>query len=306
MAKLTMLKGLPASGKSTLSRELVGNGKSCIRINRDDLRAMMYGKYSSWSGKKEEIVIKAEKAMASSALTSGYNVIIDDTNLSYRHKDMWSNIANTVDAKFEVVEVNTDIDSCVFRDRMRGNERVGRAVIENMALKYNFLIPLSPNRSKITIWDVDGTLIDISHRCGRDENGKILHPTALKHLAYQDKVYKPIAKWFKQAQNTTTAFIVSGRGTDEGIFTEDMLRTAGVVPDRMFMRNSGDNRADVIVKKEILDRILFVYGVDCIEFVVDDCPSVVNMWRSNGLKVYPVNQQSWEGRECLSQPETLS
>ena len=30
-------------------------------------------------------------------------------------------------------------------------------------------------------------------------------------------------------------------------------------------------------------------------FVVDDCPRVIEMWRRNGLNVFPVNQDRWEG-----------
>lgn len=58
--KLTMLRGLPASGKTTAARDLVRTSGNFGRINRDDLRAMLFE--SVWSGKREDIVVDAEKA----------------------------------------------------------------------------------------------------------------------------------------------------------------------------------------------------------------------------------------------------
>jgi hypothetical protein len=189
-----------------------------------------------------------------------------------------------------------NVDTCVCRDRGRVS-RVGRAVIENMALRYN-LLPQLVVRRKITIWDIDGTLANIDHRLDRvDKNGKKIHVSALKSEAWKDGLNRTIAEWLLTAHETFQVFVVSGRGTDEAIPTENWLANKGVHPDRVFMRNGGDNRSDDIVKQEILDRIFSTYGRDSIEFVVDDRPRVVAMWRKNGLKVYPVNQGSWEGKE---------
>jgi len=46
--KLKILRGLPGSGKSTLAKQLVKDSGSSGRINRDDLRAMIFD--SVWSG----------------------------------------------------------------------------------------------------------------------------------------------------------------------------------------------------------------------------------------------------------------
>jgi hypothetical protein len=189
------------------------------------------------------------------------------------------------------------IDECIRRDRCRGNDRVGRAVIENMALRYN-LLPKLQIRTRIAIFDIDGTLANIDHRLNiSDGKGKIMHPSALKQYAMQDRLNTPVADWLCSAQKDVVIFIVSGRGTDEAVTTDNWLLQNRINPDRIFMRQGGDNRADTIVKQEILTRIDSIYGKYSIEFVVDDRPAVVQMWRNNGLKVYPVNQESWEGRE---------
>ena len=51
MSKLLILKGLPASGKSTYAKELVSKGWK--RVNKDDLRSMIDG--GKWSKKNEEM-----------------------------------------------------------------------------------------------------------------------------------------------------------------------------------------------------------------------------------------------------------
>ena len=54
MSKLLMLRGLPASGKSTYAKELADKG--WIRVNKDDLRAMLNN--SNWSKGNEKRVLK--------------------------------------------------------------------------------------------------------------------------------------------------------------------------------------------------------------------------------------------------------
>ena len=51
------------------------------------------------------------------------------------------------------------------------------------------------------------------------------------------------------------------------------------------MRASGDYRPDYIVKQEILDAN---FDKGDVELVIEDRPSVIRMWKSNGLKVEDV------------------
>ena len=84
--KLTMLKGLPASGKSTLARQMKKESGNSGRINRDDIRSMLFE--SVWTGKREQVTIDCEKAIADVLFKHGMNPIIDDTNLGERHRQM--------------------------------------------------------------------------------------------------------------------------------------------------------------------------------------------------------------------------
>lgn len=295
MSKLTMMIGLPGSGKSDLAIKIVGSGNGCVRVNRDDLRAMMYGPHGSWSGKKEDLVIKQEKVLALTALGQNKDVIIDDTNLSDRNRNMWSEFARQNGASFDMIDLRSvEVDECINRDFER-EKRVGRAVIERMALWYK-LLPVFGMRKQIAIFDIDGTLADGEERRHFIKNGN-KDWASYRQLAYSDKPIQPIIDWLKETQRDHMIFIVSGRGTDEGLVTEKWLYKNHIHPDRLFMRQGGDYREDSIIKQEILDKIVGIYGKDPIKFVVDDRPRVVRMWRANGLKVYPVNQESWEGVE---------
>ena len=86
MAKLTMTKGLPASGKSTWSNEqvLAAPPGHLVRITKDQLRAMLHAGAHS-KGTESQIVL-ARDSLVSTFLKSGVDVIVDDTNLVPFHE----------------------------------------------------------------------------------------------------------------------------------------------------------------------------------------------------------------------------
>ena len=80
MQKVTILQGLPASGKSTYAKKLVNaNPENTIIVNRDSIREGL-GKY--WVPSRECLVTQIEQFMIKEALLKRYNVIIDATNLN--------------------------------------------------------------------------------------------------------------------------------------------------------------------------------------------------------------------------------
>jgi predicted kinase len=72
-------RGLPASGKTTWSRAWITLHPSYKRVNRDDLRMMIYE--GAWNQKKEQAVLAARKAIIEGLLDAGCNLVLDDTNL---------------------------------------------------------------------------------------------------------------------------------------------------------------------------------------------------------------------------------
>lgn len=136
MQQLIICKGLPASGKTTFSREWVNEDpKSRIRVNRDDIRRML-GPY--WIPTREDLVTEIEEQMLFGALDHKYNVILDATNF---RSDKWGPFLyrNNLEKVEVIIKDFTDvpIEVCIERDKNRSKEeQVGEKVIMDMYNKY--------------------------------------------------------------------------------------------------------------------------------------------------------------------------
>lgn len=271
-----MLEGLPASGKSTYAKELVLGGGNWVRINRDLLRTMLH--FDKWSGKKEGDTILASQEIALAMLKSHTNVIIDDTNLSSRHENMWREIAASVGASFEKKSFTTDWSECIARDRDR-DKKVGHNVILAMAMQYDKI----PELRKIIVCDIDGTVADCDHRrhhldsTPKDWKGFFSEMNKdLPRIHVYDDVYD------LSVHTGADIIFVSARPEDYREATEEWLRYYGMDHFHLLMRPSNDSRPDTEVKEEIYNKYLSHYEI---VKVFDDRPSVIRMWESKGLDV---------------------
>jgi predicted kinase len=269
MSKIYLCQGLPASGKSTWAKEKVAEDGNCFRLNKDDIRAMMFGN-SKWSPKKEGIVEEVEFKSAASILTADYGLVVDDTNLNSKIVRKWENLANAHKAKLELVSfLDTPLATCIARDKTR-DKKVGRAVIENMALR-NGLINWD-KYEEWAIYDVDGTLLDIEHRRhfvqGANKDWKAFFAGCCDDTPRQEVV----DMFHADKALGRGIVVVSGRPLDMcGFATYESLEKAGLEYDHIFMRNGGDFRSDVDVKNGFLKFM----PQDKIKHVVDDRPSVL-------------------------------
>lgn len=128
MAKLVLLRGLPASGKSTYSAQLVMRGYK--RVNADDLRLMVdNGVYTK---PNEKYITDVMQTMAALALQSGYNVVYDNTNFNPFHYKWALGLCRELRCELEVVDIKTPLEVCVQRDLERTKGRVGKDVIMRM------------------------------------------------------------------------------------------------------------------------------------------------------------------------------
>lgn len=130
MKTITLTKGLPASGKTTWAREQQKKNPNLVRVNKDDLRAMLND--GMWSRGNEKFVLKVRDFIVEESLKDGKSVIVDDTNLHSKHKNRMWEIASKYNA---VVQVKSFMDvtpqECVRRDALRPNP-VGKTVIYSM------------------------------------------------------------------------------------------------------------------------------------------------------------------------------
>ena len=100
------------------------------------------------------------------AIITGYNVIIDDTNLTDKHIESWKRVAEDV-ASDLAIEVEVEVRDftkevtmyeCINRDMLRPNS-VGPHVIAGMAMANKLT-----DFTKIVVCDIDGTIANIEHR----------------------------------------------------------------------------------------------------------------------------------------------
>lgn len=273
---LIMLLGLPASGKTTYAMELVEKG--CKRVNKDELRAMIDG--GKWSKEKEKTILETEKQIVKNLLTSGYNVVVDDTN--FAHRETWSEIAKECDADFSIKDfTGVSPRVCIERDIARGS-KVGAKVILDMYNRYvkPEKIDLIENIAKqqVFIFDIDGTL---AHMDGR-------HPHEYNKVS-TDKLDKHVAMILSILSMNFKIIFVSGRKDscrhETAKWIEDNI-TIYYGDHELFMRKYGDNRSDDIVKKEIYQE--HIENKYTVLGVFDDRDRVVDMWRSLGLTCYQV------------------
>jgi predicted kinase len=135
--------------------------------------------------------------------------------------------------------------------------------------------------TKAVIFDIDGTLADLTHRLHHIQNGSRNWDGFFAECG-NDTVIEPIRDLAVLiARQGWKIILVSGRSDKVQEETKDWLGRSGVPYSELHMRPHGDYRQDFIIKSEILDR-LNAEGNE-IAFVVDDRPSVVAMWRERGL-----------------------
>lgn len=271
--RIWFLKGLPASGKSSWSAKHIND--DTIRLNKDDFRLMMGGKFSDV---KEKAVLAGLRAAGVNALHAGLNVIIDDTNFAPKHRKFWEDGAKEYGYNMTEVYFDTPVDVCIERDMTRGEKSVGAKVIQDMYHRYintekvtNVIKYREQDQTlrKAIIVDIDGTLALLNGRNPYD-NTKV----------HTDLPNQPIVDLVKLLSLTFSILIVSGReGTLEcRNATVDWLDSQFITFDELFMRPEKDYRKDSTIKKEIFETdIAHRWNV---QLVLDDRDQVVDLWRN--------------------------
>lgn len=278
MLTLTMVKGLPASGKSTWAKDVVVKSNGQVkRINKDDLRAMIDA--GSWSKRNEQHILKVRDKLIVYYMSNGFSVVVDDTNLHPKHEQALQELAEGFNAAFEVKFFDTPVGECIKRDLGRPNS-VGQKVIMQM---YNQFLRPEPevyhppeDKPLAIICDIDGTLAHMHNRSPYEWD-----------KVGQDVLDDAVASVLKQFSDIHI-ILMSGRDSVCRDMTIDWLKSFDIRYTQLFMRPEGDGRKDSIVKQELFDKhIRDDYQV---LFVLDDRNQVVDMWRSMGLKVFQVEE----------------
>ena len=138
--KIIILKGIPASGKSTWSKDFVKNNPDYIRTNKDEIRIELGSKEKPC--RNENRVIARRDELIYEALNNGKSVIVDDTNLNPIHEkrikqiafEMQQKLGNPIDVEIKLFEIS--LSEAIERDSKR-EARVGEATIRRMYKQLN-------------------------------------------------------------------------------------------------------------------------------------------------------------------------
>lgn len=276
--KVILLKGLPASGKTTWAIQFCKDNPKFRRINKDDIRSEFGNPV--WTKEFEQLVLDTQRERGLDYIKNGFSIIVDDTNFAEKHRQYWSKICLERHLIFEEKYFDTPVDTCIDRDNHR-EKKVGEGVIRDMYKKHvkhkiskfdnRFILNQNHNLPKCIICDIDGTLALINGRSPYDDS-----------LIHTDKVNEDVRKllWRYKSQGVTV-IILSGRMDKCQIQTEKWLQDNSIYYDKIYMRKTDDFRQDAVVKKEIYEE--HIKDKYYVESVLDDRDQVVKMWRELGL-----------------------
>lgn len=290
MSKLTILRGVSGSGKSTWAAQ-----QNALVVSRDNLRAAFFPNFTDTEYYKspilrdmEDSITRIQDAAIETNLRLGKDVIVDNTNVEWRYVKALAKIANKVGAEVEIKVFDVPLQRAINNNTWRaanGGRNVPRDVIEKQhsrlqGTKDKTLDPVfvpapyegTPGKPKAVLVDVDGTLMHMNGKRGPFEWHKV-------HLDDHDEVICQLA--YDLHGRGYKIVIMSGRDESCRDLTAKSLDAAAVWVDEMFMRPEKDMRPDNIVKAELFDK--YVRDNFDVKFVLDDRNQVVDMWRAMGL-----------------------
>lgn len=297
-SEITVLCGLPGSGKSTVAKQIKG-----LRVNLDDIRKMMgWVSQSSWSKQKEAVAIETMLSAVEAAVEEGQDVVVDNTHLTARIPGLLRRRVGGR-ASFKVISLlDVTVEKCIERDALRDNP-VGEAVIRKMAKNtskwrlteaYLNIWPQVEKVSKIRglpdaiIVDLDGTL---AIHNGRDPYDAERCDTDLVDDAVSAIVWGLSEAYRVSGGTPLKVFFLSGREGTESVKkkTSDWLHRAFFLEDmdyELVMREEGDERPDFITKYDLFnEHIRDKYNT---VFALDDRDQVVRLWREMDIRTLQV------------------
>lgn len=294
-----ILRGIPASSKSTFARELLGKESGrWVRVNRDDIRNMTHN--NIFNSDNENLTRQIRDTIIITALKSDKDVIIDDCNLVPQQlKKIHRLLENVGDVKVIEKCFNISIDEAKRRNALReGRARVPDSVIDGIAHgagidRGRVLEPREvyypPREQTINKYEGDeslprGVLVDLDGTVallnGRDPFDASNCDEDLPNIPVIECVKAMVVAGYK-------VIFMSGRQNKDREPTMRFIsRYFPELEYELYMRATDDSRKDYLVKEELLETHVFhKYNI---VFALDDRNSVVNHYRSLGLTTMQV------------------
>lgn len=294
--KVKILVGVPASGKSTWTRDYLDKNPNTVAVSRDDFR---YGLRNSGitEPKIEAMITELVDTTIIKSLNKGLDVVIDATNLKSTYINHFVDLVKfKADVEFQIFDIS--LEKAIERDSKR-ERKVGEAVIRKMYKQYKLLIETYPlqNTSKLPEWkdrfeplkqdknlpeavivDLDGTLSLMNNR-GPFDWEKVDRDDLNEIVAEQVKFHKSLGR---------KIILLSGRDEAAREKTEYWLNFYGIEYDDFFMRPKDNFEKDSVIKRRIFnEKIKNIFNVLC---VYDDRNQVIKMWYELGVFCFNCNQ----------------
>lgn len=150
------------------------------------------------------------------------------------------------------------------------------------------MIDQQTNARPIYLFDIDGTLADLSHRLHFIQGNPQQWDAFFLACNDDAPIYQVISTAKYLATSGALIFLVSGRSDISRKATTAWLDRYEIPWAWLLMRKEGDHRQDNVVKSELLDAILAHYPKEQIIAAFEDRDQVVKMYRERGLRVFQV------------------
>lgn len=327
MVDLVIMRGLPASGKSTAAAALAAQGH--VRVCKDDIRTMLHIPH----GVDESTVHAMCVANVRVALGMHRPIVVDCTHVRERDVNELVKLAQQrgdVTVKTRVMRVGPT--ECIARDSKRvGLARVGEEPIMRMWKQSGWqggyppdnvlVIPprferraaqLDESLPPAFVCDLDGTAAIIGDRSPYDASrcdvvdspcpAVVRTTSALIRdglvpifVSGRSEVHRDATERFIEKCYPRSAFPEIGIAS-----LDDSIHPAAALPEEccvhgvphlLFMRGASDQRPDDMVKADIYANE--IYGKFNVIVVFDDRLNVVRFWRSIGLTVMQLDDREF-------------
>lgn len=297
MSTVLITIGVPASGKTTWARQRALMDENTTIVCRDDIRLAM----GMRTGVDENKVTRIHRAQIEAALLEGMDVIVADTNINKVFRNRLIKFAHEHGADVELVPFKISLDEAILRDSQRGDLSVGADVVRKFhdMLQGQDIDMVLPTKLPVQRFQ---TVPRYNHDSLADVIVADIDGTVANHIGKRspydyDKVGldEPIMDVIKVLQVLSDEYpVVFVSGRDDKCYGEtyDWLVNhfgSDFMEDGfggLYMRKTGDQRPDWIVKGEIYDNEILVDSN--IVMVFDDRDQVVRHVRHRGITVAQV------------------
>ncbi len=293
--KLIICRGIQGSGKSSFAKQWCHEDpEHRVRFNNDDIRNML-GDY--WVPSRENIVKSLYYKFLDSAMSKGYDIVIDNMNLNSKTVD---EIRAEIDSfnegiwdwkyELEFKDFFIPVEECIRRDAMRPNP-IGEKVIRQTWKRYrDFIIheEIMAAKAKTLVQDTNlpaAIIVDMDATVCLNISGRPFYGEGASEGMLTDEPITPILELIRNFCDNYPAqlIILTGREDTSEIrkATEEWLENNFLHPNMLLMRPANSFIAGPICKKKLYEDN--IKGKFYIPFVLEDNYKCVEMWRNEGL-----------------------